>query len=126
VPKDLGAPARILVTDPSLAPAQPEFRVLALLYDLPTFGRVVVIEEIPQIPVVEFNSWWEHQATLNRSPGVHGTTTAVTVRGAVEAFITTAEDGSRSDIRWLEGDIEIVIEGPTLDRDQVVALANSI
>jgi hypothetical protein len=125
VPTGLGSPDRVLVTDPAIM-GDPTSRVLALIYDLPSLGRVVVEEGIPQIPPAQFNSSWRQQIALNGSPDVHGTLSEATIRNGLEAFIGTSEDGSQSTILWLEGDIEILITGPTLDRDQAVSLANSI
>jgi hypothetical protein len=115
----------VLVTNPAIM-GDPNARGLALVYQDEALGRVVVVEGISELPPAEFTSYWRHAISLNGSPDVHGTASEVTIRNGEEAFITTAEDGSRSDIRWLDGTIEILIEGPTLTRDQVVALANSI
>jgi hypothetical protein len=42
-------------------------------------------------------------------------------------LLTTSEDGTQSDIRWLSvDDVEIVIQGPDLKKETVVDLANEL
>lgn len=121
-PLRLGVPDKILV---SPADTEPEFRMLALLYDTEDYGRVVVIEHLPPVPVTEYESAHEAWVAQANDPALEsiGSSEIVTIRGIRQALLTTSEDGV-SDIYWLEGAIEIIIRGPTLDRVEVLEIAN--
>jgi hypothetical protein len=123
VPKNLPAPESLLVTDASVPPAS---AVVALVYDVDGFGRVVIKEHFPDVPASEYAAINRGMLELNGQAHVHGTFEIVTIRESREALITTSEDGSTSSIFWLEGPIELIIRGPELDRSEVLKLAESI
>lgn len=120
-PFGLGVPKKILASPPA---TEPEFRTLALIYDADPYGRVVVIEHLPPVPVSEYESAHEAWVAQSNDPELEsiGNSEIVTIRGTRKALITTSEDYV-SDIYWLEGAIEIIIRGPTLDRVQVLEIA---
>lgn len=121
-PIRLGVPDKILVSPPE---TEPEFRTLALLYDTEDYGRVVVIEHLPPVPVTEYDSAHEAWVAQANDPELVsiGSSEIVTIRGTRKALLTTSQDGV-SDIYWLEGAIEIIIRGPTLDRGEVLEIAD--
>ena len=125
VPKNIGDPGRVVISDPNQI-QQTEDRVVALIYDLPAYGRVVVEEEIPQIPPQEFDSSMNQLLALNGQADVHGTFGVASIRGGTNGYTTTSADGSASDIRWIEGGFEVLVRGPNLNLVQVVALAQLI
>src|SRR6266851_1574346 len=62
----------------------------------------------------------------NGQPGTSGSSTAVMVRGKYPALVTTASDGSRSDIRWIEAGIEYLITGPSLTKRACIHFADEL
>lgn len=122
-PKNVPSPTTLLVGP--IGARQPDL-VVAFLYDIEPYGRVVVKEHVPDVPVDEYVSSNREMLNLNGQSNVHGSFEVATIRGDREALITTSEDRTTSSIFWLEGAIEIVIRGPSLDRDAVIKLAESI
>ncbi|HCP62433.1 MAG TPA: hypothetical protein DIU14_08200 [Actinobacteria bacterium] len=122
-PQGLGSPVGIFATPPSVARVD---RVIAFVYDTAAHGRVVVQEHLPDVPADEYDAFNESLVTNNGRPGVSGTASLVTVRSGKRALITTASDGSTSDISWLEGTFEIVVRGPALTADACIAIAEGL
>ena len=123
-PQGLGSPVGIFATPPSVARVD---RVIAFVYDTAAHGRVVVQEHLPDVPADEYDAFInESLVTNNGRPGVSGTASLVTVRSGKRALITTASDGSTSDISWLEGTFEIVVRGPALTADACIAIADGL
>lgn len=123
-PGGFGAPLSIIVSPPNEIAA--EGRVVAFIYDDPKYGRVTVKEHFPDIPPEQYNAENRSALDLNGQPNVSGTFEIVRIRGGKDALITTSADGSTSSIFWLEGQIEIIIRGPTLDRAACIALAERV
>jgi len=120
VPKGLGSPTGVFAT-PTDVP--PEGRAVAFVYDTPEFGKVDVVEHVPDVPPDQYDAEHENLVATNGDPQLHGRFDLVTIRAGQKALVTTSEDGTRSAIFWLEGDTEIVVEGPALSFEQVVAIA---
>jgi hypothetical protein len=71
---------------------------------------------------------WAAATRASVSPNAHGSAEIVALDNGANALITSTEDKSRSDICWLDeaGTVEFCVLGPTLARDDVVTIANSI
>jgi len=85
-----------------------------------------VYEETPQVSASEFRKVIASWVGLNGQPGTSGTSADVMVRGKYPALVTTASDGSRSDIRWIEAGIEYLITGPSLAKRAGIHFANEL
>jgi len=59
-------------------------------------------------------------------PGASGKQELVTIRGTTTALLSTLADGSRSLIRWAEGNVVFLIEGPRLQHDEAIDIANQV
>ena len=120
-PRGLGTPETVLVS-----PKDGAAVVVALLYQTADYGLVVVTENVPDVPLDQYEQ--SHRALLdyNDDPMTHGKFEIVTIRQDQEALVTTSEDEAHSTIFWLEEGVEIVVNGPGLRRDDVIAIAESI
>jgi hypothetical protein len=103
-----------------------EAAAVAFVYDTSDFGRVDVVEHLPESSPEEYQKFHEYLVSINGDPLVHGRFDLVTIRSGVEALVTTSEDGSRSVVFWLEDGIEFIVEGPTLTFDQAVKVAELV
>jgi hypothetical protein len=120
-PTSLGDPVGIFVSDKAVPSGE---RVVEFDFDTNLYGRVVVEEAPPEVPPGEWKAYLDLLVGENDNPQMHGQASVVEVRGGKLALITTTEDGSRSDIRWLENDaLEIYVRGYTLKEADVMALA---
>ncbi len=114
-------PRRILDT-PALSR---DSRLIVLQYRTSS-GLVNVYEETPQVSVSGFRKVIASWVGLNGQPGTSGTSAAVMVRGKYPALVTTASDGRRSDIRWIEAGVEYLITGPSLTKRACIHFANEL
>src|SRR4029450_1226018 len=94
VPMSLGTPRDILVTD---FPASLE-SVIALLYDHPTLGQVVVEEHLPDVDPTTYVAGLEQLVANAEGPNVRGTAQIVSVREGAPGLLTTSEDGQVSEL----------------------------
>jgi len=128
-PRNLGASRAIFVTGNGTATAsasEKATRVLAYVFDSPTYGRVVVTEEPLRGSPEDFLAAMQDLVTGNGKSGRSGSGQIAVIRGAKQALITTSEDGTRSDIRWIEDNIVFLVEGPMLSQRAVVDIANGV
>lgn len=119
--REFARPWRILDT-PGLPPGD---RIIVLQYRT-SAGLVDVYEETPQVSAGEFKNVIASWVALNGEPGTSGKASAVMVRGKYPGLITTAADGSRSDIRWIQAGVEYLISGPSLTERACVHLASEL
>lgn len=124
VPRGLGTPEKILVTDPELTSLGDA--VVAFLFETPEFGLVIVKEHLPDVPAVAYDSVNEDLLKYNELPTTHGTFSLVRVRNERQALLTTSEDEAEATIFWLEGGVEYIIQGPSLDAEAVMSLSERI
>jgi hypothetical protein len=124
-PQSLGSPEGIYVTDPSTATETD--RVVEFDYTTSDFGQVVVEETTPTIPVDQWAAFEQANVAQNGSALLHGSFAVATIRDGSSGLVITSEDGSQSEIRWLESDsLEVIVRGPTLSPDQCVQIANDV
>jgi hypothetical protein len=123
-PKGLGTPPTGVFA--TAADVAPEGRAVAFVFDTQEFGRVDVVEHVPDVPLDQYDAEHENLVATNGDPLLHGHFDLVTIRAGQKALVTTSEDGTRSAIFWLEGDAEIIVEGPALNFNQVVAIAQAL
>jgi hypothetical protein len=116
-PQGLGQPIRLQTTDVSIA----------FVYDTTEFGRVIVFMALSGISEADWLRGNREHVLTNGAPGTRGIVEEVTIRGGIPAFIGTGADGTpRWTISWREGPVEIRVNGPTLSREQVLALAERV
>jgi hypothetical protein len=85
-----------------------------------------LIEHEPGVPPADYDESNRALVAYNDQPGTLGRFELVTIRGGKQALVTTSEDGSRSSVFWLEGDIEIVVRGSEMNRGQAIHVANTV
>ena len=129
-PAGLGAPSRIVVDDPTVAPLRA--RGLALRYDHPDYGLFWVTETRPpqSISAVQLQASLESlPATCEASEVCKAKLTVETIRGGIRALlqISSRATGATS-ITWYEGGIEFNVIGPpsTFSGEEAVAIANML
>lgn len=119
-PLGLGEPKALFIAPPD-SPA-----VIALGFESPRFGPVVIKEYRPDVPAADWYASLQRLVAGNDAPTRSGRAEIVTVRDGMKALVTTSEDGSVSSLFLHVGDKEISIRGPDLQFDDVVAIANGL
>jgi hypothetical protein len=114
LPDELGAPARLEVTDP--ASAAPEMRVVAAIYDHATYGRFWILVGITEMSEEELRSW----ADCDPAAGCEGSWTLVPIRGSEEAILI--EGPLATAVVWLSGDLRYDVVGPAQTFGRAAAL----
>ncbi|MEO8292072.1 MAG: hypothetical protein ABI635_02940 [Actinomycetota bacterium] len=122
-PKGLGTRRSVFV---SPSGTEKELAVVALLYETPGYGLVVVKQHLPDVPIADYDKANQELMEMNGLPTVHGSFDLVAIREGQEALVTTSEDGTTSSIFWLEKNIEIVVRGPDLDKTDVLKIAEGL
>ena len=129
-PVGLGAPSRIIVDDPTVAPLRA--RGLGLRYDHPDYGLFWVQESRPPqgISAVQLQADLESlPATCADSEVCTAKLSVETIRGGIRALlqISSRATGATS-ITWYEGGIEFTVIGPsnTFSGEDALAVANNV
>jgi hypothetical protein len=117
-----GGPTKIYVTPPAVAP---EDRVMAAIF-MTDFGQVIIQQQFPDVPADEYEAQNDRLFAENGDPNLHGSFSFVPLPGDRRGFVTTSPDGRVSDLRWLEGDTEILVRGPSLTLSQCVQVADEL
>ncbi len=117
----LGTPQSIFVTG-SGGPSP----VFVFVYGTSRYGLVDVYEELPDVPPAEYDAANQRLLAYNGLPSTHGSSRIVSIRGGCQALMTVSEDGSRADIRWLEGGVEYYVRGPSLSTAVAIQVAEGI
>jgi hypothetical protein len=123
-PKGLGTPSKILLSDPAMVSAKQI--VIAYLFDDPELGLVVIKEHLPDVDPSTYVEENRELLKYNGDVNTHGRFSVVSIRGGIEALLTESEDGSEATIFWLEDGIEYIVNGPSLNGQDVVAVAERI
>ena len=119
-PAGLGDANGIYVT-----PGPKERAAVAFMYDSP-YGRVIVIEGLPDIPDAESRmAAYEDSVAHNGHPGYWTTSTIVTLASGDPAIVG-ASPYSSSTIEWVTNGVQFSVIGPELTSDQAVSIANGI
>jgi len=125
VPSGLGDPVGVFKTDPNTY--APEDMVLEFDYDSASYGRVIVKEITPEVNEDGWGAYVQLLLKQNGSPLLHGRFSTDVVRSGVTSLLTTSEDGSMTDIRWLESpDLEVYVRGASLTEDECVKIADGL
>jgi len=127
-------PVPLLVSDKLGAPVDiytetySPYHGVTLVYDDPTYGRVVVQESQPDTTVDEWHAANKELVAETGQPNVHGSAEITTVQNGLEALITTAEGGNPSvlEFRADSGSLIVLVKGPKLSADDCVAIANKL
>ena len=120
-PTALGNPAGIYVT-----PEPPSTAAVAFMYDSPVYGRVIVIESLPDIPDAQARMQaYQDRVANNGQPGFWTTSEIVTLNNGDPAIVGTSKYYSAT-IEWVDSDVQFSVIGPQLTGDQAVAIANGL
>jgi hypothetical protein len=119
-PGGLGTPLAIYTSGEELDKSS---RAVAFVYDTAAFGRVDILEHLPESSGDDYQKFL---VSLNGDPLTHGRADLVTIRGSIQALVTTSEDGGHCAGFWLEGGIEYIVEGPVLTFDDVTKAAELV
>lgn len=106
-------------------------RPIAFIYDHASYGRIVVREWLPNKSPAEYEAWLQSiPGKAAADPGADqpgaGHSELVTIRGGIVALLTEPDDGSIADLRWVERGLVLHTSGPALNRERVIAIANSL
>ncbi len=123
VPGGLGDPKTIMISDLG---TPEDGRVLAFIYDTEKYGRIDVLQRLPDVPVADYDTANDSVVAANDAPGTQGTAEIIEVRAGSRALLLTAPDGVTVRIYWLEDDVEIVVMGPALSRDQALQIVAAL
>lgn len=119
-PKGLGSPVSVLV---QLLYPQVDTRSVAYIFNHQTYGRVIVVENIPDIPLAEYQAALVEWGSLK---GTSGKSETIVIRKGITALLTETDDGSQAALRWVEGSIAISLRGPQLQREEIISIANAL
>jgi hypothetical protein len=120
----LGDPSSVVASNPDTTPL--EGRSLALIYDSPKYGKVDVIESLPDLPVDD----WPHAVktmVADNDPRIWSASAyEIDFADGTVAFLTVANEGEPSQIEWPEGGTQVSLAGPVLRKDDAVAIAQEL
>jgi hypothetical protein len=124
-PQGLGVPQWISVSNDLDARG---IRTFWARYVAEPFGNIHVNIWIDPEPVAtRIASWQEDVAkSLASDPCFHGTAEMVTIKGTTLAMIGSPPEEDRVSIAWREGDLWVQVGGPTLQRDDAIAIAEKL
>ncbi|MGH7428461.1 MAG: hypothetical protein ACREJ4_08935 [Candidatus Methylomirabilaceae bacterium] len=127
VPKALGNPTKILV---QLGNLNLDRRPIAMIFDHPSYGRVIVKEGLPEGTPEQEMAFLASVPKMGAEccagiPG-SGHSELVAIRGSITALVTETDDRSIADITWVEGGLLLNVSGPDLQRQEVIAIANAL
>ena len=122
VPKALGTPTKIFV---QLSNPDPSQRVVAFVYENGTYGPVVVKEWLPPGSPADYAEFLASTAAVD-DPATPGHRDSVTIRSGSIAMLTETDDRLVAGIRWVEGNIVVDIDGPSINREEVLTIANAL
>jgi hypothetical protein len=118
-PRGLGPPTDIFV-------GRFNNQVVAFLYETEAYGLVVVREA----PIDDSREVYEasQEAVLkyNGKPYTSGHSEIHTIRNGHQALLTVSEDGKLATIFWLQGTMEISVDGPAIGPAEAVNLAETM
>lgn len=121
VPKGLGDYLGIYV-----APNPVGQGAAAFVFDSPDFGRIQVIESLPDVPDVDQRlKVYEDRVARNGEPNRWTASSIETIREGVPAIIGTSEFYSAT-IEWVDGQLQYYVIGPSLTSGESVKIANAL
>jgi hypothetical protein len=120
VPTALGQPTKLLVTDP--ASAELSERVMAIIYDHPTYGRFWIVEALSEMTQGEL----EALAECSPVSDCEGIWSLVTLGDGTTAL--QIEGPIANSVVWLEGQVEFDVLGPsaTFSAAYAIEVANTV
>lgn len=121
--RGLGRHSKILLSRPEWPMAQ---RVLALLFDTDSYGRVVLIRHRAEMSKADFITSSSNLESMNGDPNVHGTFDRLTIRGDKPALLTASEDGAEATLFWYENGLEFIVRGPQIGPATALEIAEKI
>jgi hypothetical protein len=126
LPRGLGTPAGIFLSDTTSVAF--EDQVVAFVYESTPYGQVDVEESLPTEPTDEWKADAQRIVGQNGQPYTHGSTALISVRGGSgNGLTTTSEDGTISDLRWLENDaLEVLVRGPKLNVQDCIEISAAL
>jgi hypothetical protein len=119
LPSDLGQAA--IYVFPGGAPVPGAFFV----YDSATYGPVWLGESLPDIPDADQRMAWYKTAASPENLGAGAEGEVLTIRDGVKALLRRGADGY-SEMEWVQNHTQFVLLGPSMSRQQIVGIANSV
>jgi hypothetical protein len=120
-PAGLGDATGIYVT-----PGPDEAAAVAFKFDSQDYGRVIVIESLPDIPDPATRiAAYQDRVGNNGQPGYWTTSTIVTLATGDPAIVGTSPSYPAT-VEWVTKEVQFAVIGPTLTGDQAVVIANGI
>jgi hypothetical protein len=128
---------KLYVPDPSTLPSElgqasiyvfpggPPVPGAFFVYDSSTYGPVWLGESLPDIPDADQRMDWYKTAASPDNLGVGAEGEVLTIRDGVKALLRRGADGY-SEMEWVENDTQFVLLGPSMSRQQIVEVANSV
>lgn len=124
-PRQLGYPRRIFVQTFG-GETERRYRGVIFIYDTDQYGLIHVNMLIDGLSEQQSHAHALTAVERSKDPTVRGKAEIVTIRGGTEALIGYPPDESRVIISWGEGEILVLVTGPTLTRDQALAIAEKV
>jgi hypothetical protein len=123
-PKGLPTPTSI-VASPTSVPA--DARAIVFIYQTTPYGWLDIVEHVPpEATANEYDAAHKALLALNGQPTTYGTFKLVPLPDGQQALLTVSDDGAHATVFWLQGDAELVLEGPTLSPDQALNILPTV
>jgi hypothetical protein len=103
----------------------PNGDAIAFIYDSPTYGRLVIVEALPDIPDPTMRAQsFSNQVAQSKLPQAFGSVSIVSIAGEM-ALLTSSEDLTRSMIEVVKDGVQFSVLGPSLQPSAAVEAATA-
>ncbi|MGZ4153203.1 MAG: hypothetical protein ACXVQ0_01845 [Actinomycetota bacterium] len=124
LPAGLGAPTQIFATSQDVPS---DGRAIAFEFNTSSYGRVLVIERLPDVPAKDYDA--ANQALVQSNSASSSPSSFLeidSIRGGEQALVASNPEGTAAGIYWLEGSVEFYVTGDNLTKSDVLAIANGV
>jgi hypothetical protein len=122
-PKGLGKPDFIWVSTGS---GELWYRHISFKYESAALGIIRVEMWMDPVSMPERVQSWREQVARNGDPCIRGRSEMVSLKKETEALIGFPPEQSYVNINWREDVVMIQVAGPTLQRDDAIAVAKKL
>jgi hypothetical protein len=119
-PAGLGEATTVLISQSDIPV---DGRAIAFLFDTSEYGRVSVVERLPDVPAEEYD---ETNRSLVNSYSGAGLASIEPLQNGTDALVLSAKDKSDGVVYWLQGSLEFWIGGTDITAEDAIAIANTI
>jgi hypothetical protein len=103
-----------------------DYDAVFFVFQDPRYGVIWIGESAPDIADdSQRMKAYEERVSENDNPDIHSTAELVTIRDGVDALLGIAANGVCT-LQWVEKDTQFFVMGPTLDKNQVLQIAEAI